>query len=175
MAETIEQRLQSISPQIMSESRLERIITELDLYPNKRGKRGGMEEIVADMRSDINVEIMRGDLFRVTYTGSNPYKVMQVTQRLASLFVEENLKDREQLAVGTNRFLESQLDNTRRALEEQERKVRNTGRLTPVSCRPRSARTSRCCRRRRSSSSPAKRRSAAIAIGASSSSGRSPS
>jgi protein tyrosine kinase modulator len=124
VAETIEQRLQSISPRIMSESRLERIITELDLYPNKRGKRGGMEEIVADMRSDINVEIMRGDLFRVTYTGSNPYKVMQVTQRLASLFVEENLKDREQLAVGTNRFLESQLDNTRRALEEQERKVR---------------------------------------------------
>ena len=124
VAETIEQRLQSISPQIMSESRLERIITELDLYPNKRGKRGGMEEIVADMRGDINVEIMRGDLFRVTYTGSNPYKVMQVTQRLASLFVEENLKDREQIANGTNRFLESQLDNTRRALEEQERKVR---------------------------------------------------
>jgi polysaccharide chain length determinant protein (PEP-CTERM system associated) len=123
VAETIEQRLQSISPQIMSESRLERIITELDLYPSKRGKRGGMEEIVAEMRDDISVEIMRGDLFRVTYSGSNPYKVMQVTQRLASLFVEENLKDREQLAVGTNRFLESQLDNTRRALEEQERKV----------------------------------------------------
>ena len=107
----------------MSESRLERIITELDLYPAKRGQRGGDEEIVASMRSDISVEIMRGDLFRVTYTGTNPYKVMQVTQRLASLFVEENLKDREQLAVGTNRFLESQLDNTRRALEEQERKV----------------------------------------------------
>jgi polysaccharide chain length determinant protein (PEP-CTERM system associated) len=123
VAETIEQRLQSISPQIMSESRLERIIAELDLYPSKRGKRGGMEEIVAEMRGDISVEIMRGDLFRVTYSGSNPYKVMQVTQRLASLFVEENLKDREQLAVGTNRFLESQLDNTRRALEEQERKV----------------------------------------------------
>jgi polysaccharide chain length determinant protein (PEP-CTERM system associated) len=124
VAESIEQRLQSIQPQILSESRLERIITELDLYPNKRGKRGGMEEIVADMRGDINVEIIKGDLFRVTYTGSNPYKVMQVTQRLASLFVEENLKDREQIANGTNRFLESQLDNTRRALEEQERKVR---------------------------------------------------
>jgi protein tyrosine kinase modulator len=123
VAETIDQRLQSINPQIMSESRLERIITELDLYPNKRGVRGGMEEIVADMRSDISVEIMRGDLFRVTYSGTNPYKVMQVTQRLASLFVEENTKDREELASGTNKFLESQLDNTRRALVEQERRV----------------------------------------------------
>jgi protein tyrosine kinase modulator len=123
VAESIEQRIASITPQIMSETRLERIITELDLYPDVRRKKGGLQALVEDLRSDINVEIIRGDLFRVTYSGDNPYKVMQVTQRLASLFVEENLKDREQLAVGTNRFLESQLDNTRRQLEEQERKV----------------------------------------------------
>ena len=125
VAETIEQRIASITPQIMSETRLERIITELDLYPDVRRKKGGMQALVEDLRSDINVEIIRGDLFRVTYSGSNPYKVMQVTQRLASLFVEENLKDREQLAVGTNRFLETQLDNTRRQLEEQEKKVQD--------------------------------------------------
>jgi protein tyrosine kinase modulator len=125
VAESIEQRIASITPQIMSETRLERIITELDLYPDVRRKKGGMQALVEDLRSDINVEIIRGDLFRVTFSGSNPYKVMQVTQRLASLFVEENLKDREQLAVGTNRFLESQLDNTRRQLEEQERKVQD--------------------------------------------------
>jgi polysaccharide chain length determinant protein (PEP-CTERM system associated) len=123
VAESIEQRIASITPQIMSETRLERIITELDLYPDVRRKKGGLQALVEDLRSDINVEIIRGDLFRVTYSGDNPYKVMQVTQRLASLFVEENLKDREQLAVGTNRFLESQLDNTRRQLEEQEHKV----------------------------------------------------
>lgn len=125
VAESIEQRIASITPQIMSETRLERIITELDLYPDVRRKKGGLQALVEDLRSDINVEIIRGDLFRVTYSGDNPYKVMQVTQRLASLFVEENLKDREQLAVGTNRFLESQLDNTRRQLEEQERKVQD--------------------------------------------------
>jgi polysaccharide chain length determinant protein (PEP-CTERM system associated) len=125
VAESIEQRLASISPQIMSASRLERIITELDLYPEERREKGGMQALVEDLRGNINVEIIRGDLFRVTYNGDNPYKVMQVTQRLASLFVEENLKDREQLAVGTNRFLESQLDNTRKQLEEQERKVQD--------------------------------------------------
>jgi len=123
VAESIEQRLASISPQILSESRLERIIDELDLYPNRRSQASGMQDLVADLRADIDVQIIRGDLFRVTYSGDNPYKVMQVTQRLASLFVEENLKDREQLAVGTNRFLESQLDNTRKQLEEQEQRV----------------------------------------------------
>lgn len=123
IAESIDQRLQAIQPQILSESRLQRIAEELDLYPNRRKKLGGVDEIVADLRSDITVEIIKGDLFRVGYSGDNPYKVMQVTQRLASLFVEENLKDREQLVTGTNRFLESQLDSTRRQLEDREKKI----------------------------------------------------
>jgi len=48
---------------------------------------------------------------------------MKVTERLASLFIEENLKDRELLADGTNQFLESQLEDARRRLIEQEKKV----------------------------------------------------
>ncbi|HZP49286.1 MAG TPA: GNVR domain-containing protein [Vicinamibacterales bacterium] len=123
ISENIEQRLASIKPQILSETRLERIVTELDLSPSKRLKKGGMEEIVADLRDDISIEVIKGDLFSVSYSGDDPYKVMQVTQRLASLFVQENLKDREQLVEGTSEFLESQLDRARRQLEEQERKV----------------------------------------------------
>jgi uncharacterized protein involved in exopolysaccharide biosynthesis len=121
IAESIEQRLFSISPQILSETRLERIILELDLYPRVRQLKGGLEDVIELMRRDISVEIIKGDLFRVTYSGDSPYKVMQVTQRLASLFVEENLKDREQQAVGTNDFLESQLLQTERRLQERER------------------------------------------------------
>ena len=121
ITESIEQRLFSISPQILSETRLERIILELDLYPKLRQQKGGLEDVIESMRKDISVEIIKGDLFRVTYAGDSPYKVMQVTQRLASLFVEENLKDREQQAVGTNEFLESQLLQTKQRLEERER------------------------------------------------------
>jgi polysaccharide chain length determinant protein (PEP-CTERM system associated) len=123
ISETIEQRLLSISPQILSESRLERIINELDLYPEQR-KQETRESVIADMRGDITVDIIKGDLFRVTYEGDSPYKVMQVTQRLASLFVEENLKDRERLAVGTNQFLEQQVEEVRKRLEELETRAR---------------------------------------------------
>ena len=34
----------------------------------------------------------------------------KVAERLASLFIEENLRDRENMADDTNRFLDSQLD-----------------------------------------------------------------
>ena len=48
---------------------------------------------------------------------------MRVTERLASLFIEENLRDREVLAEGTNQFLEWQLEDARRRLIEHEKKL----------------------------------------------------
>src|SRR5207249_2292004 len=48
---------------------------------------------------------------------------MEVTKRLASMFIDENLRDRETLAEATNQFLESQLENARARLIEQEKKL----------------------------------------------------
>ena len=48
---------------------------------------------------------------------------MKVTERLASLFIDENLKDREVLAEGTNQFLETQLEDARQQLVEHEKKL----------------------------------------------------
>ena len=48
---------------------------------------------------------------------------MKVAERLASKFIEENLKDREVLAEGTDQFLEAQLDDARRRLIDHEKKL----------------------------------------------------
>jgi polysaccharide chain length determinant protein (PEP-CTERM system associated) len=119
----IEDRLQSISQQILSRTRLERIIRDFNLYAADR-ERGIMEDIVENMRSkDIRVEVLKGDAFRIAYIGEGPQVVMKVTERLASLFIEENLRDRELLAQGTNQFLTVQLEDARRRLIEQEKKL----------------------------------------------------
>ena len=119
----IEDRLQSIGQQILSRTFLERIILDFDLYAEAR-KTGVMENIVEGMRqNDIKVEPVKGDAFRITYVSGDPQKAMQVTDRLASLFIEENRRDREVLADGTNQFLESQLEDARRRLGEHEKKV----------------------------------------------------
>ena len=119
----IEDRLQSISQQILSRTRLERIIQDFNLYARQR-ETGIMEDIVEGMRNrDIQVEVLKGDAFRVAYVGEDPTVVMRVTDRLASLFIEENLKDRELLAEGTNQFLTAQLEDARRRLIEQEKKL----------------------------------------------------
>jgi polysaccharide chain length determinant protein (PEP-CTERM system associated) len=118
----IEDRLQSISQQILSRSRLERIITDFNLY-EKEWRSGIKEDVVEKMRKDIAVDVLKGDAFRVAYVGDNAVTVMKVTDRLASLFIEENLKDREMLAEGTNQFLTVQLEDAKRRLVEQEKKL----------------------------------------------------
>lgn len=118
----IEDRLQSISQQIMSRTRLERIVTDLNLYPDER-RTGIMQDIVEGMRSDINVQTVRGDAFRVSFAYGNARTAQQVTERLAGLFIEENLRDRRVLAEGTNQFLESQLEEARQKLVAHEKRL----------------------------------------------------
>jgi len=118
----IEDRLQTITQQILSRTRLERIIQDFNLYPEQR-KNAIMEDIVERMRGSIGVQVVKGDAFRVSFTSDDARTAMRVTERLASLFIEENLRDREVLAEGTNQFLEAQLEDARRRLVETERKV----------------------------------------------------
>lgn len=118
----IEDRLQSITQEILSRTRLERIIRDFNLYAAEQRARP-METIVDAMRRDIDVKVVKGDAFRVAYVGADAATVMQVTNRLASLFIEENLRDREELAEGTNHFLEAQLADARRRLIEHEQKL----------------------------------------------------
>jgi polysaccharide chain length determinant protein (PEP-CTERM system associated) len=119
---SIEDRLQSLRHQILSRSRLERIILDLNLYQEERGGKP-FEALVAQMRAAVKVDTVRDDAFTVGYIAHDPRIAQAVTERLASLFIEENLRDREMLAVGTSEFLQTQLDDARKRLVEQEKKL----------------------------------------------------
>lgn len=116
----IEDRLQSITQQILSRTRLEGIIAAFDLYAAKRHS-VAMETVVEEMRKDIDVKVVKGSAFRVAFVGDDARTVMEVTNRLAALFIEENLHDREVLAEDTNQFLGAQVADARRRLIEQEK------------------------------------------------------
>jgi polysaccharide chain length determinant protein (PEP-CTERM system associated) len=126
----IEDRLQAISQQIMSRTRLEQVITDFNLYAEERANRVLMEDIIERMRTrDIGINIIRGDSFRVSYIAGDPRTAMRVTERLGSLFIDESLRDREVLADGTTEFITTQLDEAQRRLVENENKVLEYQRL----------------------------------------------
>ena len=127
----VRNRLGTLSQQILSATRLQKIIDTLNLYPEDK-KTLTREEVITQMRHDISVSVVSDfggsqDLqaFRIRYSGMQPRLVAQVANELASLFIEENLKAREQQATGTTEFLQNQLQESRKILEAQEAKLKD--------------------------------------------------
>ena len=124
VTESVEDRLPSINDQILSRSRLERVINDFDLYRQLRATQP-MEDVVRRMRRDVGApEIKAGQQsFYVSYVNPDPLTAQKVTARLASLFIEENSSDREKLAESTSVFIESQLADAKQSLLQYEQKL----------------------------------------------------
>ena len=119
----VEERVRSINQRIRSRTRLERIIEDFDLYAERR-KTDVMQDIVDDMSRNIAVDIVRGDVFRVSFTADNPRVAKDVTERLAAFFIDESLRDRAVLAEGTTEFLETQIAEVRSQIIEYEKRIK---------------------------------------------------
>ena len=115
-------RLRSIDQQVRSRTKLERIVEDFNLYAERR-KTDIMQDIIDDMSADIEVAIVEGDVFRVAFTADNPRMAKDVTDRLATFFIDESLKDRTGLAEGTSEFLETQVADAGRKLRDVEQKL----------------------------------------------------
>ena len=126
----MQDRLQNMTQQILSRTRLLRIIEDFNLYPKLRAHVTG-DELVECMRKDIQVELVQasnrsGNLsaFKVAYLSQRPDLAQKVTSQLTSLFINENLKARQEQSQQTTEFLATQLEDAGRGLAEQETKVK---------------------------------------------------
>ena len=118
----LQDRLRSIREQVLSRTRLEVLIRDFKLYADEL-ERMPMEDVVELMRKDVSVDLLKGETFRIAYTSDDPKKAMQVAERISADFKDENLQDRTILASATSEFLQSQLEDARRRLADQEAKV----------------------------------------------------
>lgn len=124
-------RFRNLSLEILSRSRLEKIISEFNLYPQKV-RSLPTEKVVDLMRRDIQLEINPGgwghsgvEFFSLSYVGQNPPLITKVTNKLASLFIEENSNRREQQAQGTVDFLETEMIITKQKLDKEDQQLTN--------------------------------------------------
>ena len=126
----LQERLHSMTQQILSRTRLQHIIDDFHLYAKERS-RLSPDGLVDLMRDDVKIELVQapgrpGDLtaFRISYSATSPQLAQQVASQLTSLFIEEDLQAQQQQSENTTRFLENQLADARASLEQQEAKVR---------------------------------------------------
>jgi polysaccharide biosynthesis transport protein len=129
----LDQALQAMTHAVLSRPRLLKVIADFNLYPNQR-KRLSSEQLVELMRNDITIESLENpndaqrngpDAFSITYIGSGPEIVQQVTDRLQKLFVNEDLQTQEQRDVTTTSFLENQLGTAQADLNAKEARLRD--------------------------------------------------
>lgn len=122
-------RLDSIRDEIMSRSRLEKIITKHNLYPAMIAS-ADIDDAVKKMRKHIRITFKKPDprlpvtSFRVSFEGEEPRLVKDVTGALANLFIDFNFRLRAEQASGTTKFLERELMRMKELLRQKEESVR---------------------------------------------------
>ena len=125
----LQDRLRSITQQILSRTRLLHIIDQLNLYADSNG-RLTPDDKVERMRKDIGeIELVRDgegrvSSFYVSYSSHDPHLAQQVTSELTNLFISENLEVRQHQSEDTTKFLEGQMETARKTLSDQEEKIR---------------------------------------------------
>jgi len=125
----LQDRLRSITQQILRRTRLLHIIDQLNLYADATG-RVTADDKVERMRKDIGeIELVRDgegrvSSFYVSYSSRDPRLAQRVTSELTNLFISENLEVRQQQSEDTTKFLEGQLETARKTLSDQEEKIR---------------------------------------------------
>lgn len=119
---TVGDRLSSVGQETLTRARLEQIIGELGLYEEMRASTV-MENVITRMRGDITFQMTDRDVFQVGFTATTPGTALTVAERLTSLFLHENAKNRGERAEAAMQFLASQLDDARKELEAQEKRV----------------------------------------------------
>lgn len=128
----LQDRLQSMTQQILSRTRLQATIDRFHLYPAPKGLEKLTQSVdpIEQMRKDIKIDLVRAPgraeltAFKIQYTAVSPELAQQVNSELTSLFIDENLKTQEQQSQSTTGFLNAELADARTKLEEQEDKVR---------------------------------------------------
>ena len=131
-----EQRIQSSTQRIMSSTRLLEIINRFNLYADLRQK-WTIEEVIEKMRKDIKFENISTEVvdrrtgrptaaiiaFTVSYEGKNPGIVQQVANVLASLYLEENLRTRDEKTAGASKFIEDEMKDVQASLAQQDAQI----------------------------------------------------
>lgn len=140
------QRVQTLSQQVLRTNSLRPVIESLESQnlakPGEEGKL--MEQIRASMQVTPVITSMSAAAsapglagakkkpsptdepvpgFNVSYSDSKPERAQKICNSLTQLMLNENLKSREDIAKGTTDFLGRQVEDAKRAIDEQDAKL----------------------------------------------------
>jgi uncharacterized protein involved in exopolysaccharide biosynthesis len=131
-----EERLKTIKEQVLSVERLKAIINEFNLYPEIQ-QEYGISEAVGTMRESIETETESANFtnratgrsiastiaFILYYEGRDPQTVQKVTNVLAELFLQEDIKIKEKATKATTSFLMNEIESLKKQIQTYDEKI----------------------------------------------------
>ena len=131
-----DQRMQIIAQRVLTNANLTDIIQKYDLYAEDR-ERDPLEVVLDNMREDISMEPISADVvdpkqgkavkatiaFELAYENKSPELAQRVANEIASLFLNENLKQRTEASADTLGFLTGEAEKLRDTVAELESKM----------------------------------------------------
>jgi uncharacterized protein involved in exopolysaccharide biosynthesis len=136
MPDFVEQRIGKIKQKVLSRPRLEEIAEDLNLY-SKGNNHIEVSEVIEKFRENIHMETIVSEMqskpggktlsftlaFNLSYEGKDPETVQKVTDKLANLYIEEDIKRKENVMSATNDFLKAELERLKVDIDYQEKKI----------------------------------------------------
>jgi polysaccharide biosynthesis transport protein len=141
-----DERISVISQQVMTRQVLLGLVDKYNLYEARR-KSETSEEILERMRKDIKLSTVNANVadrrggsttgtiaFQLSYESQFPVQAQRVVSELVTLYLNENVKSRQQRAAETSAFLAEESERLGAQISEMEAKLadfkqRNQGRL----------------------------------------------
>jgi len=134
------QRIQSLQERVQATSKLRPLIQSLALVkPDEENK------LIEDIQHNMSVEPVITSMsaagiagakkkkasasdeplpgFNVNYIDSDPVRAQKICNAMALLIVDENLRSRAEAAKGTTDFLRSQVEDAKRAIDDEDKKL----------------------------------------------------
>jgi uncharacterized protein involved in exopolysaccharide biosynthesis len=131
-----QERIQAITQEVTSRSKILRLTEKYDLLPDKREKLN-TEDLVEAVRKRISFQTINAEInketqsqpvlltiaFSLSYEDESPKKAQAVTNEIVSYYLEKNLESRQKVARGTTEFLTEQLNQEKMKMEELQTKL----------------------------------------------------
>lgn len=114
------QLIDNVRSEILSRTRLEKVVDELNPYPELSSRTRAVEA----MRDRIKVWNTGSDGIIIEYVHGKADQAQKVANRLATLFIEETMKSREQQVTEAVAFLATQVEEARKELETKDLALR---------------------------------------------------
>jgi polysaccharide biosynthesis transport protein len=117
-------RLTTLQQQVLSPTRLRKLVEAQGMYPDPNSKKTE-EQVIGSLQKAITVEVVnqgagKMSAFRIAYSGRKRFEVARIANELAQMFIQENLNSRIDQTEDTAQFLEDQLQETKKEMDDKE-------------------------------------------------------